>query len=278
MPLFHTKKQKEKARILKSNCLEALSIDNIWIYTLMKSGTTYSLVFLANYLNNIYGDKSLVNFDRMQSDFFLHSADNQVNKSHIGELINNKNKISDKIPTIVHTHTMIQSSLWAKNISLSRNPLDYIISCYFFHHINRGEHIDHPRIVMGKMLKTFIETYTNQINITKKHPEKSILKSYEELMQSPQEVFTEIIHFLGLEYNEEAVIQSMENASKKNIKKMEETRGESIVVRPGIEFKGSFIRSGKIGEWKEYFNDKDLKKIEAILNNENLSLNHFTLE
>jgi hypothetical protein len=244
----------------------------------MKSGTTYSLIFLANYLNYIFGDKSPVTFDQMQNNFFFHSADRQIDKKDLGPLLRHKKSISNKIPTIIHTHSNIQGGLWAKNISLYRNPLDYIISSYYFHHINRGKRIKHPRNVMKDKLEDFIDTYTTQRDILKKYPEKSLQKSYEDLIQNPQEVFTEMIHFLNLDYNEQALIQSMENSSQKSIKKMEEVRGKSIVVRPSIDFNGSFIRSGKIGEWKEYFKDKDLKKIEKILNEKDISLNQFTLE
>ena len=41
--------------------------------------------------------------------------------------------------------------------------------------------------------------------------------------------------------------------------------------------KESFVRSGKVEEWKEYSTD-DIKMIEKLLNKENISLHDFILE
>ncbi len=278
MDLFRRGSKQNKINFLNENCLTMLSVDSIWIYTLMKSGTTYTLVFLANYLNNLFGDGKNVSFDQMQDQFFFHSVDTRIEQKKLGSLIQKRNKVSPLIPSVIHTHKMLEYGLWVKNISLYRNPLDYTISSYYFHHINRGKNVKHPRLLMEQKINSFIKTYKNQLQIKEEHPQKTMLKCYEELMRQPKDVFCEMINFLGIELNEEALVKSIENASIKNIKKMEKQRGEAIVIPQGKKFKGSFVRSGKIGEWKEYFNDEDLKKAEAILNQQHLSLNNFILE
>ncbi|WP_372756122.1 hypothetical protein [Labilibaculum sp.] len=57
------------------------------------------------------------------------------------------------------------------------------------------------------------------------------------------------------------------------MKKITIAREESLVIRLKINFDSSFVRSGIVGEWEEYFNDKDCTRIEDIKN-----LNHLTLK
>ena len=42
--------------------------------------------------------------------------------------------------------------------------------------------------------------------------------------------------------------------------------------------KASFVRSGKIGEWKEYFNEEEIVQISEILEENSISLTEFILE
>lgn len=124
--------------ILKQNCLALLSKDSIWIYTLMKSGTTYTLLFLSNYYNYLYGNKKAVDYDEMKNSFIHHSIDMEIGKNKLDQYFQSINKSSIIKPKIIHTHTFIESELWKKNISIYRNPMDFIISSYFYWYINRG--------------------------------------------------------------------------------------------------------------------------------------------
>jgi len=263
---------------IKKNALIALSIDSVWVYTLMKSGTTYSLLFLSNYLNSIYGDGSKVSYDQMQDNFFFHSSERRLKSKDLGQLIVNRRNISSEIPSIIHTHEFIDHNLWKQNISLYRNPLDYLISFYFYFYKKRGKYVNHPRKIIEDRLPKFVKVYNHQKDLKEQFSDTCLWLSYEQLMNAPFEIFAEMIKFLGYEYNEELILQAMENSSKKSVQQMEEERGGALVVSIRKKFSGSFVRSGKIGEWKEYFNDKDLKQVEAVLNASQLSLNQFVLE
>ncbi len=273
-----TGRRKRAIELLKKNALIALSTDSIWIYTLMKSGTTYSLLFLSNYLNLIYGDGKRVSYDQMQENFFFHSSERRLKSKDLGVLIENRRKISKDIPSIIHTHEKIEHALWLKNISLYRNPLDYIVSYYFYFLKKRGKSIKHPRKIIEDRLTKFIKVYNFQKELEMQFPERSLRFSYEELMADPFKIFSEMIKFLELDYNEDLINQSMEFSSKKSVQEMEKERGGALVVPKEKKFSGSFIRSGKVGEWKEFFNDTDIKKVESILNEGSLSLNQFILE
>lgn len=99
--------------------------------------------------------------------------------------------------------------------------------------------------------------------------------SYEQLMRDSRQAFVQMLEFLGVEVDEVAVSFGMAMSSRKKVKEMEKERGEAIVKAPGIKFRGSFIRSGVVGEWKDYFTDKDIGEVESQLSVHGLSLGEF---
>ena len=270
----------ELQKTVYENCIVSLSEDSVWIYTLMKSGTTYSLLFLANYLNYLNGGRTRVSYDEMQLKFILHSMDVKIRNEKIEPFLKEHKKLTDEtqFPRIIHTHSFIPSNLWSKNICLYRNPLDFIISGYYYFYINRGINISHPLKIYKELLDHFLTTYKQQVILKERYPDKVLLISYEKLMASPKEVFQKMIEFIGLPCDETGVLQAMEFSSKKQVKEMEKERGEAIVKKDGIKFSGSFVRSGKIGEWKEYFNENDLTEIKNYLSQFEVELDDFTIE
>lgn len=44
------------------------------------------------------------------------------------------------------------------------------------------------------------------------------------------------------------------------------------------EYSGHFGRDGSIGQWKEYFDDSELRKIELKMGDYGIDLDEFTLE
>ncbi len=229
-------------------------------------------------MNLLYGDGNPVDFDEMQSKFFFHSAENKIKTSDLGKEILNRKHISDKIPDFIHSHIALNYDFWSKCICLYRNPLDFVVSSFFFHKFKRGKSTKHPRKILLRRLKSFGETYSKQLQLENDFPDTCIRVSYEELIKNPLEVFSKMLNFIGLPYHEKMVLKAMENSSKDKVKEMEQKRGAAIVVPEGTKFKGSFINSGKIGQWKVFFNDNDLRKAEKILEGFNLSLNDFVLE
>ncbi len=280
MSLFYREKGRliKENKLLSDNLLTSMSYEGIWIYTLKKSGTTYTLLFLSNYLNLLYGNGKEVDFDEMQSNFFFHSAENKIKTCDIGKELLNRKHLSDKIPNVIHSHTALNYDFWEKCICLYRNPLDFVVSSFFFHKLKRGKSTKHPRKILPRRLKAFGETYKKQLQLEKDFSGSCLRLSYEELIKNPFEVFSKMLKFIGLPYHEDMVMKAMENSSKDKVKEMEKKRGAAIVVPEGLKFKGSFINNGKIGQWKAFFNDKDLRNAETILNDFDLSLNDFVLE
>lgn len=172
---------------------------------------------------------------------------------------------------------MVSGGLWSKNISLYRNPLDFIVSIFYYKYKNRGVNVAHPREVLVKELKQWVYLYNQQLSLKRKYGDKVLLLSYEELYRNPKRSFSRIIDFLQVPFDKDALEFALD-ASSSNSLKNEEKKEDSVVVAPKEKYSGSFVRSGKIGEWKDYFNDKDVEKIESILRKNNISLKDFIID
>ncbi|MEZ5034975.1 MAG: sulfotransferase domain-containing protein [Chitinophagaceae bacterium] len=260
--------------ILNNNCLSLLSENSVCIYTLMKSGTTYTILFLSNYINFVYGDKKPVNFDSANKQFCIHGIETKILLPNIGELKKN-NKISTLLPSynlIFSTHQFIKNNIAKKIVCLQRNPLDILISRYYFHYLKRGIKLSHPRELIKTILPQIAWHISKQNEIYKKDKENVLIIAYEDLITDPKKTFIKLIDFLNLNFVQEGLDFAIENSSKKKVIEMEKERGEAIVKKDGIQFEGSFIRSGEIGEWKKYFNENDINLIKKELEKFNLSI------
>lgn len=277
----YSARERARTAILQRNMFSCASQNAIWLYTLMKSGTTYTLLFLSNYISFVFGDRSSVDFDRMNGEFFWHSFESAMCREEFEQLCANGMFARGLIPGyrgLIHTHVDTESNEWSKAICLYRNPLDYIISSYYYFHVNRGIRLNHPRDIIDQKVESFVAVYGRQLELVSTRPNDVLQVSYERLMSDPNGSFGKMIQFLGWVVDEEGVAFAMEHSSRKKVKEMESSCGRAIVQGSGGRFEGSFVRSGKVGEWKEYFNDADLQRVESILNKSGLSLNEFEAE
>ena len=240
----------------RQSLLATLSRDSLVVFSLIKSGTTYTSLFLSNYSNLLKGESDLIDFDRMNREFCVHSLENRLDLEELSVMLSDNLFFHEHFlgySGMFTTHLEPMGDFWKKCICLYRNPLDYIISSYFFHYVNRGIPMEHPREIMEQYLESFVDTINAQRELHRRKPQDTLLVAYEELMVQPIETFTKMLKFTGIKVNESFVRKAVENSSKNNVKKMENKRGEAIVKPDSIEFRGSFVRSGKVGEWKEFF-------------------------
>ncbi|MDT9234645.1 MULTISPECIES: tetratricopeptide repeat protein [Limnospira] len=258
------------AQEYRDKMLSLLLYNKIWLYSLMKSGTTYTLMVLANYIARISGANKDIDFDSMKNYGIIHGL-------NVYELLKDKTMIEYLLNLktdwqIYHTHIYVEAD-FKKVIMLTRNPLDFIISSYFFHFKNRGKDQELHEVIDSR-LKHFCTTYLCQKKLSRDYPEDSILIKYEDLITETHTVFTKIIHHLNLDFNDNLLQLSIDACSVSKVKNMEQRYGKPLVVGEKLKVK-SFIRSGKIGEWKDFFNDIDLKYIGKKLMENGVNPNDF---
>ncbi|MBA3662094.1 MAG: sulfotransferase domain-containing protein [Gammaproteobacteria bacterium] len=182
----------------------------------------------------------------------------------------------------------------AKIVYLCRNPLDHFVS--YFHNAMTSVEINHRNKTLADgtivpltsvqdfvfnfgALSGFIKHYYSFKQMQNQCPEQVKIISYERLTQIPDLVFGEILAFMGTPVDTEIKQRLFKDAlalcSKESLMKIEASLNRSLVGNQLSSNK--HIRDGKVGKWKDYFNDEEILKIEAAFNLFDISLKDFQL-
>jgi len=253
---------------------------SIVIRSIPKSGTQYLRLLISNYLLN-YKKKSYKQIDYFQ----LHNSyfPNIRNRNFWGrsKYINNdsiKNLVlENKYLDFMYDHGCVIDRFNflkpKKMILLYRNPLDQIVSLYNYK-IKQRQKIRHPRDLIKKTINEYIRNYLF-IKKNKNNPKVFIL-TYEDLISNPKNALIKIIKFLELPLNKNILSKVIESSSIEKVKKTERKYRSPIHLNE-TNNKVSFISSGNVGQWKKYFEKKDLILVKKILLNNNIKLEEFQL-
>lgn len=257
--------------------------DSIVIHSIPKSGTTYLRLFLTNYLKIYFDDIEEPITYRKMTKMFPNLREN---------LLNINNSYEYQQPDSVIGNTPYKDLIWGhsitamelcegKTVYLYRNPLDTIISQFYFYwkyREGRENLYDSPREVIDIVLnEIYIKSYNFIAALSKKH--NNFLRiSYESMMMDPINIFNVILNWLHFPFDHNKCKKAIEFASFKNVRKEEEENGPIGPIPTPSQYKGKFTRSGKIGQWKNYFTEEDILKVENILNESMISLSEFILE
>ena len=263
-----TLKLRKENNILKYNILKILSHEALWIYTIPKSGTTYFLFILGNLLNSKLEKKDrfdFIDFDTLNKYFSVHSANHSGrHKNGIDYLINKKQTIEGKysFQGVLATHISVPNDNWKYCVFLYRNPLDYLISCFHYFHVKRGDRkYNHPIDIKDIWIPRYIKEYLEFDRIRTEKSNNCLSISYEDLIRNTPKAMSDAVSLIGLECSEQEINLAIKNSSKENIRKAEKMNGSTIVAQKSKNYKFSFIRSGEIGEWKTVFSDRQVDVI-----------------
>lgn len=260
---------------------------SIVVISIPKSGTNLTKLLLANYLNLYYGGRTdVTTYDEMHEEMFY--ADAQVKKLDKSSKPGKGQILQRHTPYrhLVHTHGhgpmmagYIRANRNGRFILLHRNPLDNMVSSFFYHYKLRPETAQvysHPREIIDIKLPLFIRCYNYQKKVAASN-DNVMRVSYEDLYRCKGRTFAGILDFLDIPVEQEKVDQAVDFSSIKAVRTQEKRRKKAI--HQDIEgFRGSFVRSGKIGQWKEFFGENDVNRISDELARYQISLKEFTIE
>lgn len=290
------KKTKNKSKIVKSirsslrNILAVVQYhyllgpkekNFIVLNSIHKSGTTYFRLIFANYLK-LYYDKTqaLITYKEMQSNIIPNERDGcffKKNRKYIEP--NDKVIRNTKYQDLIYGHSYkFLEYCQGKIISLHRNPLDVIVSRYFYSWAYRAEK-ENPYNRPGDVIDWVLDKYIEHYNCLKKLAVKksNILRiSYEMMILNPYVTFITVLNWLNIPLNVDKVKQAIMFSDIKNVRLEEEMNGKAIHAPEG--YKGYFTRSGKIGQWKAYFNEDEFKYIVRRLEDSDIDIGEFIIE
>ena len=204
-------------RNLKEVTLSAISRDSVWFYSQMKSGTTYTIIFLINYLN-LVSKKGFTSKDVYEILPYFHSINAAIDRTSVSKIREEQRRLIEGVTNkyFLHTHDQI-IDFSEKRVLLNRNPLDYLVSSYYFWYVNRGKK-DSIEDVYKRILDRYIINYNNHERILKEQPNTTLSIMYEELIRKPELIFTQLVNFLGYEYDSGLLTEAVELSQKKKIK------------------------------------------------------------
>jgi hypothetical protein len=261
---------------LKDEQVSLLTVDSVWFYTLPKTGSTYLRNVLVNYIN-VHFNGAIKPVTKDLGKLFHNFHSQNIDSTHfmVGQQEIMKNT---DYQLFVHTHKIIKSHA-KKNIFILRNPLDYIVSRYFweYKHSDYDEPLDK---VWRSICDEFIDYYHKRIKLSSSC--HSLYFTYEDMMLEPECNFEKLICFLGIEFSKTSLSLALELSSKEQVKKEETRTGELFVGNTGrgLELgklgRDSFIRSGEIGDWQKHLSEELKYDIEHYLIEHKVDISMFT--
>ena len=253
----------------------------IILNSIHKSGTTYFRLIFANYLK-LYYEKitTCITYKQMQSNIIPNERDGCFFKKN-RQYIDPADKVvkNTKYQDLIYGHSYkFLEYCQGKIVSLHRNPLDVIISRYFYSWAYRAEKenpYSSPSDVIDLVLDKYIKHYNFMRSLAVR--KQNILRiSYEMLITDPYITFNIVLNWLNISINIASLRQAIEFADIKNVRLEEERDGKAIHSPDG--YKGFFTRSGKIGQWKEYFSEEDFAYIVTKLEKNDIDIGEFIIE
>jgi len=243
----------------------------ILLNTIPKSGTNRLKLFLANYIHILDHPESntTITYDDMMRDYFpnlrdQYTAGGIAYKNPIPSVMT-KYGYSD----FTHCHsTRFIEFFPGKIVFLYRNPMDQVISLFYYRYKYRSIRSDtfsHPREVMEYILRDYARHYLALEEVGSSRP---ILKlTYEDMIHHPEQVFGRALEWWGLPVSANAISQATQRSDIKVVRKFEQNHGP---IHSPSNFKGTFTRSGAIGQWKSVFSNEDISLARRILSEEGL--------
>ena len=272
---------------LKKNMV---SLDRLLVIgTIARSGTHYAMLLLSNYINLVSGSKNPIGPKEMNqmlpNNWHLHYM--SYNKLPLGPLVEKmphspNNLIKNiNLDDITRSHSIFQEIFWQNSqiLHLYRNPLDYSVSLFNYKHKKRADlpnRCKNPSEVLELKFTNYCNMYNSYKNASKSGRFRILRISYENLIQEPEFYLKSILTWLGNEPVDRLIEKSVKLSSIKKVKTAEKEGGE---VNPDAkDLKGSFISSGKIGQWKNFYTSGDFEYWKKRFREQNIEIENFILD
>ncbi|MBF0382024.1 MAG: tetratricopeptide repeat protein [Magnetococcales bacterium] len=310
---LYGKREYLNAILLKKSLENKSDIKARLLVTMPRSGTFYCKYFFTYYDQLLSGNSELnfenspqfykpkaIDFDIFNVIHALCPGYDRDNEqfTHTYDYISYKKHgygLGDKVLQVLDDEYSPNKNKNVRIVYLFRNPLDHAVS-FFFHSRNHitAELRKYTQIKSGQsesdalknyffkyLLGCYIKQYTTFKMMSELYPQQIKMVHYEELKAYPNQTFSGILQHFDHDPSTPKRALALQKALKHTeigeMKKTEAKNRHSLAIDQ-MSNNSSHIRSGKAGDWKQYFAKKDLQETEKILNQFDISLNDFILE
>lgn len=240
---------------------------NTWLFSLNKSGTTFLCHVLAFYYAHQLS-RNDITFDNIGSVGVLRWSRGMDVRTYIASAIAFRS--STNLPLVVATPHDIRAS-YLTAVLLTRNPFDYCVSSYNYRYVRRRHQ---SRVTLDQAIPDIIAkwatTERDQTRLLEADPAHVKRVRYENLITEPEREIAGILRFIGTEVSEASLRTAIADAGKDRLREHEIQTGRAAVA--GDSFTAPhFVRSGKIGEWREVLSPAQVGSIEDQLERNGIS-------
>ena len=245
-----------------SNFLKIQDSPKILLFGYPKSGNTWIRFLLYNYRNLLLNPnvKQTVSYKRLN---ILQNNIMEKGTTFLPE---------KGFPFIYRTHKIYKKTfnLFEKKIFIHRNPLDTLVSAYYYSRNRDVPFWDDPINVRNKLfdidffVKYKIDSWINFYYYSNQHAD--IVLNYSDMKNNCEKELFKLVQFLGWEMDNRLIIKSVKLSSFDNIRNMGNLTGQSYGMAKGGagygSFKGEFTRSG---EESQFFHELHKETINFVL-------------
>lgn len=217
--------------------------DDVFLVSYPKSGRTWVRFLIANYLSNNQ-------CDFLNSYLIVPGID-----------YNPEQCINLQRPRFIQSHWSFTPE-FKKVIFIVRDGRDVSVSYYFhlikFQIIPKDTRFEDYLAMFNQGSFDQFSPWGNYVeNWLNNAPEEFLLIKYEDLKTNVVKKLTKMIEFAGLPVNEEAVIEAVRASSFEKMKSHEQS-GKLYEELEKTDLSIPHVRQGKVGSYKDYFDDKML--------------------
>ena len=217
----------------------------ILMYGYPKSGNTWLRLLLYNYRNLLLDPtvSQTITYDELN---LLQRNEMEKGTSFVDR---------EGFPVFYRTHVCYNTTynLFDKKVFIHRNPLDTLISSYYFYRNRKNPFFGEINAIRERLfdidfyvvykIDSWIDFYKESI----RHAD--IVMNYSEMRVNCEEEVSRLIDFLDWDLNRELVRRTVEMSSFNKIKKMSLEMNQKYGMGPKDTFEGEFTRSGKEGQF-----------------------------
>ena len=271
-PKFQSLVQKNSNNVTKLD-----EARHLILATLEKSGTHYAQSFFLNYFNS---------YNKYLATGSLETLE-PLNIRTTSQMVKSRNFYMEDIEqyepcqldfsnypikNFTRQHGMIYLNKEDLYIcALYRNPLDYLISAYFFFFTKKHGEFSLQNFTENLQIyiEKFVERYTSiRVLAKEQNSSKTFISSYEMLVENPKLTYKSMLKRFGLGYSEAFIDWVIEASSYESANE---------VGMDSKSEKNLLARSGKIGQWRDYLDSSTVNYIAKELLKHNISLSEFQL-
>ena len=141
--------------------------------------------------------------------------------------------------------------LYPKIVYIYRDGRDALVSYYHYatgKQVFVGSFADFIFSPFVEQFSSWNEHVTGALDFASEHPDRILMLQYEGMLRQPPASAARVTAFLELGCDERTIANAVEKSSFDQLKRVEQTFGGENLTKPL-----TFFRSGKSGQWQEYF-------------------------